>query len=320
MQYLIHHLTEYIYSAPISESLMEVRMMPRSEGRQRCWRFRLQTSPRSRVLSHDDHRGNIIHHFSVPAKHNRLTITAESLVQVEAGPPLPEALDLGDWQRLDQATQTLDFWDDLAPSKFSKPTPALEEFARRVGWAERPACDPLSALRQLTTTIVNEFEYVPNSTKVDSPIDEALSLRAGVCQDFAHIWIALARRAGIPARYVSGYLYHREQDHDRSQADATHAWAEAWLPGLDWVGFDPTNDLIVTDRHIRVAIGRDYADVPPTRGVYRGEAQGTIKVIVKVEPSEAISLADEYDLLNSDNPPLPLHEPPPQQQQQQQQQ
>lgn len=320
MQYLIHHLTEYAYSAPISESLMEVRMMPRSEGRQRCWRFRLQTSPRSTVLMHDDHRGNVIHHFGVPAKHNRLTITAEALVQIEAGIALPDALDLCAWERLDQATRSLDFWDDLAPSKFSKTTPALEEFARRIGWAERPATDPLSALRQLTTIIVNEFEYVPNSTKVDSPIDEALSLRSGVCQDFAHIWIALARRAGIPARYVSGYLYHRQQDHDRSQADATHAWTEAWLPGLDWVGFDPTNDLIVTNRHIRVAVGRDYADVPPTRGVYRGEAHGTIKVIVKVEPSEAISLADEFDLLSAGYDPHRLHEPPQQQQQQQQQQ
>ena len=99
---------------------------------------------------------------------------------------------------------------------------------------------------------------------------DAIETRQGVCQDFAHIMIALVRRLKIPCRYVSGYLYRRAQDHDRSVVDATHAWVEAFLPPLGWVGFDPTNCLLAGDRHIRTAIGRDYADVPPTRGIFRG--------------------------------------------------
>jgi transglutaminase-like putative cysteine protease len=128
---------------------------------------------------------------------------------------------------------------------------------------------------------------VPNSTKVDSPIAEALETRQGVCQDFAHIMIALVRGVKIPCRYVSGYMFHRDDtERDRSLEGASHAWIEALVPRLGWVAFDPTNNLVGGDRHIRVAIGRDYADVPPTRGVYKGEAQSELSVAVTVSPAD----------------------------------
>ena len=141
-------------------------------------------------------------------------------------------------------------------------------------------------LRRLMREIYTRFEYSPRSTRVDSPIDEALAARRGVCQDFAHIFIALARQLGIPSRYVSGYLFRGDDSQDRSAHDATHAWAEAFLPQLGWVGFDPTNNLIAEERHIRVAIGRDYADVPPTRGVYKGvtAVRTELAVAVRVGP------------------------------------
>ncbi len=141
----------------------------------------------------------------------------------------------------------------------------------------------------LNTAVYRAFAYTPQHTKVDSPIDHALKSRKGVCQDFAHIMIALGRNLGIPCRYVSGYLHHRTEDQDRSAEDATHAWVEALLPGLGWVGFDPTNDLVVTNRHIRTAVGRDYSEVPPTRGVFKGEAstETELKVGVQVAPTSA---------------------------------
>jgi transglutaminase-like putative cysteine protease len=122
---------------------------------------------------------------------------------------------------------------------------------------------------------------------VDSPIDDALRARRGVCQDFAHIMTALVRQLKIPCRYVSGYLFHEDKSHDRSPAGATHAWVEAYLGDLGWVAFDPTNDLVGCDRHVRVAVGRDYADVPPTRGVYKGEAESELSVMVAVSPVDA---------------------------------
>ncbi len=115
----------------------------------------------------------------------------------------------------------------------------------------------------------------------------ALKERRGVCQDFAHIMIAVARSWGIPARYTSGYLYHRGSRQDRSADNATHAWIEAFLPSLGWIGFDPTNDIVAGERHIRAAVGRDYADVPPTRGTYKGGAESELAIAVAVEPTQA---------------------------------
>jgi transglutaminase-like putative cysteine protease len=145
-------------------------------------------------------------------------------------------------------------------------------------------------LTELNEAIYGMFAYVPNSTNVDSPIEEALQSRRGVCQDFAHIMIALVRPLRMPCRYVSGYMFHRDptrEKQDRSFEGASHAWVEALVPRLGWVAFDPTNNLIGADRHIRVAIGRDYADVPPTRGVYKGEAHSELSVAVTVSPSDA---------------------------------
>ena len=142
-------------------------------------------------------------------------------------------------------------------------------------------------MRRLNYALFHTFTYAQSETRVDSPIDDALKARAGVCQDLAHIMIALARRIGIPCRYVSGYLSPSTDSHDRSAEGATHAWAEAYLPTLGWVGFDPTNDVLAAERHIRVAVGRDYADVPPTRGVFRGEAGSELAVLVTVSLADA---------------------------------
>jgi transglutaminase-like putative cysteine protease len=130
--------------------------------------------------------------------------------------------------------------------------------------------DPIVLLRRLMVEMHRRFEYRPRSTRVDSPIDEALAARCGVCQDFTHIFIALARELGIPSRYVSGYLFRTADADVRSGDDATHAWVKCYLPGVGWLGLDPTNNVGAGQEHLRVAIGRDYSDVPPTRGVYKG--------------------------------------------------
>jgi transglutaminase-like putative cysteine protease len=153
--------------------------------------------------------------------------------------------------------------------------------------------DPLMMLHQMNQDLYKYFDYVPKSTKVDSPIDVALASRKGVCQDFAHIMIALVRQLRIPCRYVSGYLHHSKNHEDRSESSATHAWVEALIPQLGWVGFDPTNHLVAGGRHIRTAIGRDYSDVPPTHGIYRGSANTELTVAVRVTPSETAPEPDQ---------------------------
>ena len=150
-----------------------------------------------------------------------------------------------------------------------------------------PVRESVMELRMLNTTIRDAFQYMPGITDAQSPIEVALKERRGVCQDFAHIMIAIARHWGIPARYVSGYLHHRPRSQDRSGDDATHAWLEAYLPSLGWIGFDPTNDILAGERHIRAAVGRDYADVPPTRGTFKGGARSELAISVVVEPTQA---------------------------------
>jgi transglutaminase-like putative cysteine protease len=149
-------------------------------------------------------------------------------------------------------------------------------------------------IHQLNQQMYEYFDYKPKSTKVDSPIDLALTTKAGVCQDFAHIMISIIRsKLRIPCRYVSGYLYHGESDTDRSLTSATHAWIEVLMPQLGWVGFDPTNWLVTGDRHIRTAIGIDYSDVPPTHGIFRGSASSELTVAVRVTPSEGAPQMDQ---------------------------
>lgn len=287
MLYTIRHVTKFSYDTPVRESVMEARMQPRSEGSQRCVHFGLSTSPSSRVLMYQDHDGNIVHHFNIPGRHAKLTLKAEALVEMSPTPDVPERLDADAWDRVDALSAGGEHWEWLAPSTFARSTPLLEDLKREIK-LER-GDDPLTMLRGLTSSLFGAFEYTPKSTRVDSPIDDALRNLQGVCQDFAHIMIALTRSMGLPCRYVSGYLFHRTDDQDRSSDGASHAWVEVLLPDLGWVGFDPTNNLLVGDRHVRVAVGRDYADVPPTRGVFQGNSavKAELSVAVTVGPATA---------------------------------
>jgi transglutaminase-like putative cysteine protease len=151
----------------------------------------------------------------------------------------------------------------------------------------------LAFLQDIAAGVHRSFSYVKKSTAVDSPIAHALRSRQGVCQDFAHIMIALGRSANIPCRYVSGYVYHSSENAGPLADAATHAWMEALLPGIGWVGFDPTINRPVGEGHIRTAIGRDYADVPPTMGAMMGKAETKLQVRVRVTPSQAVLPPDE---------------------------
>jgi len=288
MRYTVRHVTRFAYESAITESVMEVRMQPRSDAMQRCVHFSLTSTPASRVMMYQDPDGNTVHHFNIPGRLSRLAITAEALVDCDAPPALPDSLAANAWTELDAAVGSGEAWDFLAPSTFARPTTLLAEFVQDAGLARER--DPLVTLQTLMREMYARFEYSPRSTRVDSPIDDALKARRGVCQDFAHIFITVARHLGVPTRYVSGYLFHDPNRTDRSGDGATHAWVESLLPELGWVGFDPTNDIVADDRHIKVAIGRDYADVPPTRGVYKGESSVKSELAVSVRVGPARSL------------------------------
>ena len=321
--YAIRHLTRFAYASPVSESVMELRMRPATDGLQRCLQFDLDVQPRARVFAYRDFLGNWIHHFDVPRRHGQLTITARAHVQIDDPAPLPAALPANAWEAVDCWVDDGEYWDFRQPSRFVAPTESLVAFAAALLGDTPRQRDPLTLVRAAVTGIHEAFEYAPHSTRVDSPIDDALAARRGVCQDFTHILLATLRRVQLPCRYVSGYLAPAASAAATvPMTVATHAWVEVLLPELGWVGVDPTNGSEAGIRHIRVGIGRDYADVPPTRGVFKGGATTALEVSVEVVPGAVLPTLDAAAMESSwvaEPPPPPAEDDTKKQMQQQQQ-
>jgi transglutaminase-like putative cysteine protease len=290
----IRHVTQYHYEGPVRESVMECWMQPQKGARQRLVSFELELDPPAQLFSYPDTFGNAVYHFDVPQPHDRLTIVARSAVETQAAAPLPEALDMGEWDRLRSDFVRGENFDFLRPHGFAVETDMLRAFVAEKHIEALRNRDPLTAVRELNRIIYESFGYDPSVTEADSPIDVALAARSGVCQDFAHIMLAICRSWGIPARYVSGYLFTDRKSGDRSDPDATHAWVEVFLPSTRWVGLDPTNNVDAGERHIAAAIGRDYGDVPPSRGVYKGEAESELAVGVSVRRARAALTEPEF--------------------------
>jgi len=273
-RFQVEHRTRFEYTAPISETVMELRLTPLDGGGQSLLDFTLEVSPRVKLASYRDGYGNTVHHFNLLRGHRRLTVTSRS--EVEVG---------GEEDRRPVGAEDGDglVWDFL---RFRPPV-TDEPGVRRLAGLHRPA-DPASgaevarALDAVTLDISRELAYDPAVTNVYSGVAEVLNLRAGVCQDFAHVFIAAARAMGVPARYVSGYIH--APGPDGVTEGSSHAWGEAWVPGTGWIGFDATHPVRVGEDHVRVAVGRDYRDAAPTRGVYVGTATGTMSVSVRTRP------------------------------------
>jgi transglutaminase-like putative cysteine protease len=267
----IEHTTRFDYTGPITETMMELRLMPLDGRGQRLLEFTLAVSPRVKLTSYTDGYGNLVHYFNLLRAHRKLRITSRSLVEMDGdGGPAEDDL----------------VWDFL---RFRAPVtdePGVNDLAARHAPTDPnsgPAVD--RALENLTVAISRDFAYDPAVTNVYTGVDEVLKLRAGVCQDFAHLFIAAARAMEVPARYVSGYI-HIPGPRGITEG-ASHAWAEAWIPGTGWVGFDATHPVRAGENHVRVAVGRDYRDAAPTRGVYVGTATGRMDVNVRTRALEA---------------------------------
>jgi transglutaminase-like putative cysteine protease len=290
----IRHLTEYHYAGPVRESVMELWMQPQKGGSQRLVSFELDLDPPARLFSYADSFGNAVYHFDVPQPHAALRIEARSAVETAPRPDIPAALDQGEWDRLRSSFVLTECFEFLRPHGYAVETPALHAFVETRGLNDLRRFDPLTAVRRLSEAVYEAFAYVPGATEADSPIDHALETHEGVCQDFSHIMLAICRSWGIPARYVSGYLFTDRSEGDRSDPDATHAWVEVFLPSLRWVGLDPTNNMPAGERHVSVAVGRDYADVPPSRGVYKGDEESQLVVGVTVRRARAMAAEAEF--------------------------
>jgi transglutaminase-like putative cysteine protease len=265
MKLEIVHSTHYHYSGPIAESVMELRLRPMDGAGQRCVDFALELSSGIKPRGYVDGYGNQVHYFNLVKPHTRLSITSRSVV--ETGLPRPA-------EQGEELVQ--DFLRFRSPVK---DVPGVRELAERHAVADGGSPEAIEhALDELTRTINRDFTYDRAVTNVYSSVDEVLELRAGVCQDFAHLFTAVARAMGVPARYVSGYIHDPDAV---GAAAASHAWAEGWVPGKGWVGYDATRPVRTTEHHVRLAVGRDYSDAAPTRGIYVGSASGSMKIRVR---------------------------------------
>jgi transglutaminase-like putative cysteine protease len=294
----ITHRTEYRYSDVVTSSYGRGFLTPRDSLRQRCIAHRLDIDPAPADSStSEDSYGNISSYFHVTEPHSALTITSDSIVDVY--PPPPERYSGGPavlpWEASRpagrRAALAAEFALDLDPPEI---TDEIRQYAAPSFVPERPLID---ALRDLTSRIYADFTYRSGSTTVSTGVNEVLAAREGVCQDFARLAIACLRANGLAASYVSGYLAtDPPPGKDRMIGiDATHAWAAVWTPQepgrFEWLGLDPTNDQMVDERYIIVGRGRDYADVPPLRGIiYTNSKRSVIDVAVDVVPFEGDAL------------------------------
>ncbi len=283
--YQIEHVSRYRYSSPARHCALSLCLMPRDDARQRLLRFEIVTDPEAPQNSEADSFGNTRHVINIHREHQLLEIVSRSSVELDPPAPVPDALDAGAWYEIRSWNNQFGYWDFTRPSAFCRPSPALDAFMAES--AIEAGGDPLQSLVQLSDTLHSSFQYLPGSTTVVSPIEHILESRRGVCQDYSHVMITIARSWGIPSRYVSGYLYLDNQTEEPPTQPASHAWVECLLPGLGWVGFDPTNRSLASQRHVRVGVGRDYQDVPPVRGIFLGSGETQLEVEVRVLAGES---------------------------------
>ncbi len=292
VRYRISHHTTYEYSMPVTLSQHVVHLMPRETPTQTCLRFSMTAAPEA--VSNEagmDYFGNPVRYLTLADDHILLFILAISEVEVRER-ILPDPATSMPWDKvfrflsddtLDVSRDAVQYCFDSPLTEWSRdlPTYALQSFT--------PGRPILEAALDLTRRIHEEFRYDPTVTDVATPVDEAFDLRAGVCQDLAHVQIACMRSLGLPVRYVSGYLLtHPPEGQERLVgADASHAWISVYCPGPGWVDLDPTNNLVVSTEHITSAWGRDYADVSPIAGVITGGGAHTVEVSVDVAPMES---------------------------------
>jgi transglutaminase-like putative cysteine protease len=268
------HTTGYRYSAPVTQSYNEARLTPRSDRRQNLVVSRVETDPATRAYRYTDYWGTDVTAFDLHAPHTELKIVSSSVVETgELMTPVDEA----SWPDMRSAGLLDRYAEFLEPTIYVPRNRELASIARELRKGRRP----VEAVLAVSEWVHDKLTYQRGTTGVHSSAVDAWHAREGVCQDYAHLTLALLRSIGVPARYVSGYLHTKPNASvGETVSGESHAWIEAWTGG--WWGFDPTNDVEIGPRHIWVAIGRDYADVSPLKGTYSGGAATAIEVSVDV--------------------------------------
>lgn len=268
------HTTGFDYATPVTSSYNEARLTPRNDSRQNVILNRVETSPSTRSYRYTDYWGTVVTAFDLHAPHTGLEVIGSSVVETDAT-VMPE--EQVDFDRLAEDDVLDRFTEMLSATEFVPANRELRKVAR--GLAKGLA--PVEAARAALSWVHGEMDYVPGTTGVHTSAVEAWQERKGVCQDYVHLSLVLLRAMGIPARYVSGYLHPvRTAAVGDTVRGESHAWVEVWTGG--WWAWDPTNDVEVNEQHVTVALGRDYADVTPLKGIYSGGGSTELDVVVEI--------------------------------------
>ncbi|GAK14316.1 transglutaminase family protein [Geomicrobium sp. JCM 19039] len=270
MKYEIVHLNRFDYDTQVDQSMNTIRLMPKTDECQRLLAYHTEITPHSLTAQHTDLWGNLVETFYIAETHTHLEVKTTSTVSIQRSPFVDQLTYSGAMQSIFNSqlfrAQYLPF---LSQTNYTYVT--MEQV--QLVWSEIGNIpNPVQFAKSLMEYLYNQFTYDPTTTDVNTVAKDAIELKSGVCQDIAHVMIGVLRAQGIPARYLSGYLYVGEDSALVGDA-ASHAWIEFMAPGIGWIGLDPTNNVEALENHIRVGVGRDYADVSPVQGVYRGGNQ-----------------------------------------------
>jgi transglutaminase-like putative cysteine protease len=274
----IQHETRLTYSEPVAETVFEVRMAPPSDEDQTNLGYRLRIIPSAPVTIYRDGFGNRVDLFNILSPYRELIIRASTIVRAHRSTSGPARLADVEWSCGSDDFVAFETFEYLQPSPLVQRCAELDEFILAL---PRPEGRLLDVVDRVSEAVRLRLTYEKKVTSARTPVGEALRLGRGVCQDFAHLFLGACRGIGLPARYVSGYV-HQPGD------VATHAWCQVWAGKGGWVDLDPTRGTFADDDYVKIAIGRDYSDVSPNRGVWKGRADETISVSVKVEPIQRV--------------------------------
>jgi len=277
MKWEIIHRTEYAYASPVRESFNEVRLQPFSDPTQRVDDFLLKILPAARLRHYHDFYSNVVHIFEITEPHSTLSIESRTRVTVKSLPPLGAADTPSPLARIGEAANQPRVFEFLSDSRYVELSPDAWKLAMD---ATADITDTWQAALSIMHYVHGQLKYESNSTAVHTHMREVLREKRGVCQDFAHVMIGLCRVLKIPALYVSGYLA-------TEAASATHAWMEVFIPGVGWRALDPTHNRQTDDTYVKIAVGRDYADVTPVRGNYKGTTDHKMTVKVNISRLES---------------------------------
>jgi len=274
MKWDILHRTRYSYASPVQESFNEARLQPLSDEWQNVDDFLLKILPAARLRHYHDFYSNVVHHFEILEPHSTLLVESRTRVTTKSRPLLLETESPWPLAQIGAALRDTRCYEFLEAGRYVEISPEAWRLAVDATHGLKDTWQVALALMHFVNGYITYLSY---STTVHTHMREVLKERRGVCQDFAHVMIGLCRSLKIPALYVSGYLA-------TETASATHAWMEVFIPGIGWRGLDPTHNRQTDETYVKIAVGRDYADVPPLTGNYKGTLERKMEVEIKIQP------------------------------------